>query len=272
LGLVVGSEVRDVTSALAVLPPPRYPAPAGDTLVMHLDLVRSAIERLRDDGARIPLAQVELLSPVANPSKIIGVPVNFATHVQEAKNAASTFKQYDGGIEDQGLFLKATSSLVGCSRGVQVRFPQRQTHHEIELGVIIGKVGANIPLEQALSYVAGYAVALDMTVRGSEDRSFRKSLDTYSVLGPWLTTADEVPDPQQLDFGLSVNGQTRQKSNTRHMIMGIAQQIAWASTFYTLLPGDVIMSGTCEGVGAVQPGDVMQCEIESVGSMTVSVH
>ncbi|MNV99286.1 Ureidoglycolate lyase [compost metagenome] len=110
-----------------------------------------------------------------------------------------------------------------------------------------------------------------MTVRGSEDRSFRKSIDTYSVLGPWLTTADEIANPQSLALNLSVNGQSRQQSNTGHMIMGIVQQIAWASTFYTLLPGDVIMTGTCEGVGPVQPGDVIQATIEGLGSMRVEV-
>ncbi|MFV8631227.1 fumarylacetoacetate hydrolase family protein [Ralstonia pseudosolanacearum] len=271
LGLVVGSEVCDVTRALEVLPPPRYPAPLGDTLVAHLDAVRAEIGRLKDSAWRCPLAQVRLLSPVARPSKIIGVPVNYADHVREARNAAATFKQYAGGIEEQGLFLKATSSLVGCGEGVQVHFPQRPTHHEIELAVVIGKAGKAIPKAMALSHVAGYAIGLDMTVRGGEDRSFRKSIDTYSVLGPWLTTADDVADPQNLALGLSVNGQPRQQSNTRHMIMDIAQQIAWASTFYTLVPGDVIMTGTCDGVGPVGAGDLMLATIEGLGSMSVEV-
>ncbi|TKC92273.1 fumarylacetoacetate hydrolase family protein [Trinickia terrae] len=271
LGWVIGNEVLDVTPALEALPQPRYPHPLGDALVAHLDTVREAIVRLKNLARRHPLAEVRLLSPVARPSKIIGVPVNYTDHVREAQNATATFKQYDGGIEDQGLFLKATSSLVGCSEGVQVHFPHRPTHHEIELAVVIGKPGKNIALTQALSHVAGYAIALDMTVRGNEDRSFRKSIDTYSVLGPCLTTADEVPDPQSLPFSLSVNEQLRQQSNTRHMIMSIAQQIAWASTFYTLLPGDVIMTGTCEGVGPVQTGDVIHATIEGLGSMSVDV-
>lgn len=271
LGVVTGAEMRDVTGALAVLPPATYPAPPGDMLIEHLDRVRLEIQRLWRDAPIVEIGQAMLMSPVRNPSKIIAAPVNFPFHIQEAKSAPGVFKQYEGGIEEQGLFLKATSSLVGCGQGVRTRFPARQTHHEIELGVVIGKTGSDIPLDEALSYVAGYTIALDMTVRGGEDRSMRKSLDTYSVLGPWLVTADEVADPQVLDFELSVNGVLRQRSNTRHMIMGIAKLIAWASTFYTLLPGDVIMSGTSEGVGRVEPGDMMHCRIESIGSMTVQV-
>ena len=110
-----------------------------------------------------------------------------------------------------------------------------------------------------------------MTVRGAEDRSLRKSLDTYSVLGPWLVTADEITDPQRLDLCLQVNGQDRQVANTAEMILYIAEQIEWASRFYTLEPGDILMTGTCEGVGPVVDGDVIRAEIESIGVMEVRV-
>jgi 2,4-didehydro-3-deoxy-L-rhamnonate hydrolase len=271
LGVVVAQEVRDVTAALRVLPPPRYPGPLGDTLIARLDEIRSEIERLQERAICLPFDRVSFLSPVARPSKIIGVPVNYPSHVQEAQANQGVFKHYEGGIEDQGLFLKASSCLVGCSAGVTVRFPERQTHHELELGVVIGKAASHVSEQDALSFVAGYAVALDMTVRGKEDRSFRKSVDSYAVLGPWLTTADEIADPHGLDLSLSVNGFLRQRSNTRHMIMKIPQQIAWASSFYTLLPGDIIMTGTCEGVGRVVAGDEMHAAIEGLGHMTVKV-
>ncbi len=129
----------------------------------------------------------------------------------------------------------------------------------------------NIRKEDALSYVAGYAIALDMVVRGTQDRSFRKSIDTYAVLGPWLVTADEIADHANLDFFLSVNGEVKQKSNTKYMIMDLPTQIAWASSYYTLWPGDIIMSGTCAGVSQVKPGDVMHCEIEKVATCDVRV-
>ena len=103
----------------------------------------------------------------------------------------------------------------------------------MELGVIIGRQASDIRNEEAFDYVAGYSIALDMVVRGTQDRSFRKSIDTYAVLGPWLVSADEVSDPQNLDFFLSVNGEVKQKSNTSLMIMDLATQISWASTYYT---------------------------------------
>ncbi|PPE68524.1 fumarylacetoacetate hydrolase family protein [Caldimonas thermodepolymerans] len=275
LGVVQGDQIFDVTAALRVLPAPQYPAGCkaqGDLLIANLDAVRAEIERVLPQAAARPLAGAKLLCPVAQPGKIIGVPVNYADHVAEAKADAATFTtRFTGSIEEQGLFLKATSSLIGCSEPVQVHLPNRLTHHEIELGLVIGKSAKNVKAEDALSYVAGYAIALDMTVRGGEDRSMRKSVDTYSVLGPWLVTADEIADPQALDLELTVNGQPRQRSNTAKMIMYIAQQIAWASTFYTLMPGDIIMTGTCEGVGPVVPGDRIHARVEGIGEMDVDV-
>ena len=272
LGVVIDGRVYDVSAALEALPRARYPAATGDLLIAHLDTVRAAIAWLLPAAASIPVAEARFLSPVANPGKIIGVPVNYADHVAEANADRATFTdRYQGGIREQGLFLKAASSLVGASEGVALRFPERLSHHELELGVVIGRTAANVAPGDALSHVAGYAIALDMTVRGPEDRSLRKSLDSYSVLGPWLVTADEIPDPQALGIRLRVNGDVRQQAGTAEMIIGIAEQIAWASSYYTLYPGDIIMSGTCAGVGQVLPGDLMQCEIEGIGAMTVAV-
>jgi 2-keto-4-pentenoate hydratase/2-oxohepta-3-ene-1,7-dioic acid hydratase in catechol pathway len=272
LGVVIDGRVYDVSAALEALPRARYPAVPGDLLIAHLDTVRAAIAWLLPAAVSIPVAEARFLSPVANPGKIIGVPVNYADHVAEANADRATFTdRYQGGIREQGLFLKAASSLVGASEGVALRFPERLSHHELELGVVIGKTAANVAPGEALSHVAGYAIALDMTVRGPEDRSLRKSLDSYSVLGPWLVTADEIPDAQALGIRLRVNGDVRQQAGTAEMIIGIAEQIAWASSYYTLYPGDIIMSGTCAGVGQVLPGDLMQCEIDGIGAMTVAV-
>ena len=272
LGVVADGRVYDVSAALEALPRAAYPAAPGDLLVANLDAVRTAIRRLLPSAASIALAEASFLSPVANPGKIIGVPVNYADHVAEAAADQATFTdRYKGAVREQGLFLKAASSLVGPAAGVALRFPERLSHHEMELGVVIGKTAANVALEDALDYVAGYAIALDMTVRGPEDRSLRKSVDSYAVLGPWLVTADAAGDAQKLDIRLSVNGQLRQQANTADMIIGLAEQIAWASSYYTLHPGDIIMSGTCAGVGQVLPGDVIDCEIEGIGAMTVAV-
>jgi 2,4-didehydro-3-deoxy-L-rhamnonate hydrolase len=272
LGLVEGDVVCDVSAALRALPAPRYPAPKGDPLIANLPRIREEIHKVAPGAKKIPIKDVRFLSPVASPTKIIGTPVNYLKHIEEAAAQRDVFTgRYQGGIEEQGLFLKATSSLVGPGEGVKLRFLDRRTDHEMELGVVIGKFANNIPEARALDYVAGYCIALDMVVRGSEDRSFRKSIDTYAVAGPWLVTADEVPDPGHLKFSLAVNGEVRQASDTQFMIMSIERQIAWASTWYPLYPGDIIMTGTCEGVSRVVPGDVMHCEIETIGAMDVPI-
>src|SRR5690606_15913965 len=127
---------------------------------------------------------------------------------------------------------------------------------------IIGKRADRGKAADFQRYIAGYCIALDMVVRGPEDRSMRQSVDTYSVLGRWLTTADEIADVSDVKMTLAVNGEQRQCSYPRDMIMGIAEQIAWISESCTLWPGDVIMTGTASGVSRVMPGDLMQCEIE----------
>ena len=274
IGLVRGSNVHDVSGILDLLPPLRYPAPFGDHLIANLDGLREGMERLADAAAPRPVEEVRLKSPVANPSKIIGTPANYLAHVEEARRDAE-IAVYNAGrqrtVEQQGLFLKASSSLVGPSEGVTIRFPDRRTDHEAELGVVIGRKTGPVAEADALGVVAGYAIALDMVVRGQEDRSYRKSPDSYAVLGPWLVTADEVGDPSALDFSLHVNGELRQAANTREMIVGLARQISWASSVYTLYPGDIIMSGTCQGVSPVKPGDVMTVAFERIGEMTVPV-
>jgi 2-keto-4-pentenoate hydratase/2-oxohepta-3-ene-1,7-dioic acid hydratase in catechol pathway len=234
------------------------------------------MERLADAAKPIPVKDVRFLSPVANPSKIIGTPVNYEDHIAEARaDAVISLAHATYGkqrkIEEAGLFLKASSSLVGPSEGVVIRFPDRRTDHEAELGVVIGRQVSQITDEEALGVVAGYGIALDMVIRGTEDRSFRKSCDTFSVLGPWLVTADEIGDPGALSFSLTVNGEPRQKANTRDMIVGVARQIAWASSIYTLYPGDIIMTGTPAGVGPVRPGDTMALTFDRIGSMEVPV-
>jgi 2,4-didehydro-3-deoxy-L-rhamnonate hydrolase len=272
LGLVEGDSVLDASAALKALPAARYPAPKGDPLIANLDRMREEIRKVAPGARKIPIKDARFLSPVPSPSKIIGVPVNYLKHVEEAASQKEHFPgRYTGTIEEQGLFLKSSSSLVGPSEGVKLRFLDRRSDHEMELGVIIGKRANNIAEADALKVVAGYCIALDMVVRGTEDRSFRKSIDTYAVAGPWLVTADEIPDPGHLSFSLSVNGEVRQASNTEFMIMGIERQISWASQWYALEPGDIIMTGTCEGVSRVMPGDVMHCEIEKIGAMDVKV-
>ena len=221
LGVVEGNNVRDVTAALDVLPPYRYPLPGHDVLVANLDAVRSRIESLRGRAPVVPLSRVTLLSPVANPGKIIAAPVNYQKHLDEVKsdsqihanNPAHTIT-----IQQAGVFLKANSSLVGPGEGIPIRKPDRRTDHEVELAFVIGRTASHVSRADALRYIAGYAIGLDVSIRGSEDRSLRKSADGYTVLGPWMVTADEISDPGTLDLEISVNGERRQSSNTRYLI------------------------------------------------------
>ncbi len=272
LGLVEGGEVLDVSGALEVLPALRYPVPPGDLLIVHLDEVAARARALAAKAPRKPLAAVRLLSPVANPPKIIGAPVNYLKHQAEATaDRTISFGREVKTIDEYGLFLKASTSLVGPGEGVALRFTDRRSDHEVELAVVIGRGGDRIPRARAMDHIAGYAIGLDMTVRGTEDRSQRKSIDSYSVLGPWLVTKDEIEDPGNLALSIAVNGEPRQKSSTRFLIFDVPKLIEYASSFYTLHPGDVIMTGTPEGVGPVKPGDVMHCEVEGVGAMEVKV-
>jgi len=272
VGVVRGNEIFDATVALEMLPPLNWPVPQGDHLIANLDALRPALESAADESRPIPIHAASLKSPVANPGKIIGAPVNYHKHQEEAiADAAINLGREIKTIDTYGLFMKANTSLVGPGEGVALRFTDRRNDHEVELAMVIGQGGSDISRTDALSHVAAYAIGLDMTVRGTEDRSLRKGVDSYSVLGPWLVTADEVADPDKLDLELLVNDAVRQTSNTDQLIFDCARLIEYASSFMTLYPGDIIMTGTPEGVGPVEPGDVMHASIAGIGAMSVAV-
>ena len=272
LGLVQGEAVHDVTEVLQRLPAVRYPLPAFDPLVAALPELRGAIEAAAKKAKPVPVRGVKLLSPVANPGKIVAAPVNYRKHLEEAlADKGIHHGKLVEEIHKIGMFLKATSSLVGPSEGVRLIKTDRRNDHEVELAVVIGKAGRNISRDRALEHVAGYCIGLDITIRGPEERSLRKSVDSYSVLGPWLVTADEFGDPSNGQVGIKANGAVRQDANTSDLVMPIPALIEFMSAFYSLRPGDVIMTGTPQGVGPIKPGDVMEAWIDRVGSMSVAV-
>lgn len=271
LGVVEGEIVRDVTEALSVLPVSRYPLPTFDLLVAHLAELRAAIAAL-GEMPEYKLADVRLLSPVANPGKLVAAPVNYQAHLEEAIADEETFSRtHVRRIQETGLFLKATSSLIGAGEPIRLSHEDRRTDHEVELAVIIGRECRNATREDALTYVAGYSIGLDITIRGPEERSLRKSLDSYSVLGPWLVTTDEYGDPSGRRMTLEVDGAPRQDANTRDLIMDVPALIVFASAYYTLKPGDVIFTGTPEGVGPIEPGQWITAAIEGIGGIRVEV-
>jgi len=274
LGLVEPGQVRDVTAALDILPAYRYPLPPFDPLIANLDAVIARVRTVASHAPAVPLRSITLLSPVANPGKIVCAPVNYQKHLDEVRDNAALHHHNTATmapIHTAGLFLKATSSLVGPGQGIALRKVDRRNDHEVELAVVIGRQASDVDAKDGYGHVAGYAIGLDITIRGPEERSLRKSPDSYAVLGPWLVTADEIPNPGALDLRISVNGDLRQSSNAKYLILGVPELIAYASSFYTLNPGDVIITGTPEGVSPIQPGDVITACIEQIGTMEVNV-
>jgi len=277
LGIVRGELVHDVTAAQTEIRNAAPYAMKGDPVIAALPQWRERLERLADKTAGKPLAQVKLLAPVARPTKLSCAPTNYQAHINEMTTAAAqpgsqVVTTQSIKIGEAGMFIKANSSLVGPAEGIAIRFPDRRNDHEAELVMVIGKPGSDIPQSRALDHVAGYCLGLDMTVRGREDRSFRKSIDGYAVLGPWMVTADEIADPDALPLSLTVNGDTRQDSNTNMLIYDCRRLIEFASSFYTLYPGDLIYTGTPEGVGPVKPGDIIVCRSSpALGELEVAV-
>ncbi|WP_332748116.1 fumarylacetoacetate hydrolase family protein [Sphingomonas sp. ZB1N12] len=274
VGIILGDEVVDVTSALGILPESRYPLPRYDLMIANLDQLKTSFDEAAQYGERKPVSSVDFDAPVANPGKLVAAPVNYVKHLEEAREQVELHHNNSAQIRmihETGLFLKATSSLIGPSEPVRLRFPERRTDHEIELAVVIGKRADRVPAKRALEYVAGYSIGLDMTVRGAEERSMRKSIDSYSVLGPWFVTSDELSDPSNLDFELKVDGVTKQKANTRDLVLSVPELIEMASRFYCLEPGDVIFTGTPEGVGEVKAGNRLTACVEGIGCMTVNI-
>ena len=243
-----GDVLRDVTPALDALPGYRYPLPGVDPLIANFAAISDRIRTLLPSAPAIPLSDVTLLAPVANPGKIVAAPVNYEKHLDEVRGDAGIHNEKPiATIHQAGLFLKAASALVGAGEGIALRKLDRRTimrsnWRSSSAGPRVGH------RRDALDHVAGYAIGLDITIRGSEARSLRKSVDSYAVLGPWLTTADEVGSPDDLELRLSVNGELRQCARTSQLTLKVAELIEFASSFFTLYPGDVFFTGTPEGV------------------------
>jgi 2-keto-4-pentenoate hydratase/2-oxohepta-3-ene-1,7-dioic acid hydratase in catechol pathway len=277
LALVEGYVLRDVTQVIERLPSQRWPLPVGDQLIANLENLRRAIASASDAAPRLPSADTALLSPVANPPRVIAAPINYRTHEIEASSPGISHgtdvssEGFQTPIDKFGLFLKSPTSVVGPGQGIELAFPGRRNDYEVELAVVIGERVKNVSGRAATDCIAGYCIGLDISVRGTEDRSFRKSADSYTVLGPWLVTADEIEDPGSLGLRLAVDGEVRQDGNTRDLIVGIPELIERASKVFTLYPGDVILTGTPAGVGPLQRGQTIRATIDNIGSMDVKV-
>ena len=264
LGLLTddGAGVIDLTDRLGLS--------TGDPLVEYVEGDYEASE-YADEAADHDLADVHVGSPVARPGKVIAAPLNYEKHIEEAIADKDITTEEWFSIEDKGYFLKAPSSVVGPDDGVELPFSDRRCDHEIELAFVMGEDTKDVSAEEAWDNIFGYTILLDISVRGEQDRSNRKSYDTFTVIGPCVVTPDEVGDPQNLEMELQVNGETRQAENTDDMIYTCGDVVQYAAIGATVETGDVITTGTPEGVGPLADGDVVDAEIETIGSMSVDV-
>jgi len=264
LGILVGEHlVRDVTDwALA-----RCPRRVEDPLIALIEAMGAGG---KPEGPERSRAGIRIGPPLKHPSKIIAAAANYLTHTREMK-AVNPGRPEHRGIYDLGFFLKAPSSIIGPGAAIRLPYPDRRTDHEAELAVVMGRMARAVSEQDALDYVFGYTCLLDITVRGKEDRGLRKSFDTFTPLGPCVVTRDEVPDPNDLAIECRINGEVRQQDTTRSMTMQVRPLIAWISSVMTLLPGDVIATGTPAGVGPLQPGERVEVTIERVGTLAVTV-
>jgi 2-keto-4-pentenoate hydratase/2-oxohepta-3-ene-1,7-dioic acid hydratase in catechol pathway len=258
--------------------------PVGDFLALleadALDAARSA------SGEGVPLGSVELLAPMRRPPKLLAAAGNYQAHIVEGGLAP-----VDKTVIVPKLFIKPSSSVLDPGKPVTLPTTSNTNDWELELGVIIGRRGKNIPLDQALSYVAGYTVINDVSARTSEwglagrnpgewdlffDWLNGKWPDGFAPTGPWVVTADEIPDPQALQMTLKVNDKEWQNASTGDMIFTVAELIAFSSRFMTLEPGDTYATGTPSGVGDasgtyLKDGDVMEAWVEGIGTLVTPV-
>ena len=234
------------------------------------------VERLRrwaeKNAADLPRVEsaVRLGSAICRPSKIVCIGLNYKDHAVETKQPIP---------KEPVIFLKATSALTGPNDPVVMPKGGAKLDWEVELAFVVGKEARNVEKRNALEHVAGYVLHNDYSERAFQmERGGQwvkgKSADTFAPLGPFLATRDEIPKPDHLDIWLKVNGALRQKSNTEQMIFGIAELLSYVSQFMTLLPGDVISTGTPPGVGLgrnpprwLLPDQTMTIEIEGIGTL-----
>jgi 2-keto-4-pentenoate hydratase/2-oxohepta-3-ene-1,7-dioic acid hydratase in catechol pathway len=233
--------------------------------------LRRISAHLHETAPSLELADVALLAPVERPGKYLAIGMNYAKHLEEADKLGVARAKH------QTWFNKQTTCISGPFDDIDPGVTA-QLDYEVELGAVIGKPAKHVKAAQARDHVFGYFVANDVSARDWQFHTptftMGKSFDTHGPIGPWIITADEIPDPHALRLRSWVNGELRQDNNTSQMIHNLWDQIAYLSTAFTLEPGDLIATGTPEGVGVgmepqrfLQLGDVVRCEVEAIGAI-----
>jgi 2-keto-4-pentenoate hydratase/2-oxohepta-3-ene-1,7-dioic acid hydratase in catechol pathway len=270
IGIVTGDRIVDVTKICGV-DPGEWPPVGMNRIIANFAELRPKIEAALATAPSEPLANVKLETPIPWPHKLLAMPSNFAAHGAEMKtNGFGIANSLPA--DEAGFFMKSNGSLIGSAEPIVIPDrPGRTFHHECEMATIIGTGGKDIPAGDALDHIFGYACLIDVTMRGAGERVMRKSFDSFCPVGPWITTADEVGAPDDIEMRLWVNGELRQRAIANEMIVGIREQVESCSAVTTLEPGDVIASGTMAGVGSLVPGDTVEIEIARVGRMKLAV-
>jgi 2-keto-4-pentenoate hydratase/2-oxohepta-3-ene-1,7-dioic acid hydratase in catechol pathway len=263
LGAVKDGQVIDLSEAVREVLHPTPQDLINEVIAHFQERYRARFEEALERGRGRPLEGVRLRSPLPRPGKIVAMAANYLE---------------DGALKEPrpiNAFLKSPESVIG--HGDTVVLPPNQAnifHHEAELGIVIGKEAVNVRAADAYDHIFGYVNFIDVSARGLGGVSFYwgKSWDTFGPLGPFLVTADEVPDPQALQVQLRVNGDPRQDYNTGDMGHKIPRTVEWASSIVTLEPGDLIACGTNhQGLGALQDQDHVDMEIQGLGTLHVHV-
>ena len=264
LGVVDGEAIKPL-SALAS----RYP-----TMLSVIAGGPEALAAVRDaakSAQSIPLSKVKLLAPIERPGKYLAIGMNYRKHMEEAKRLGAPVPS------NQYWFNKQTTCVVGPFDDTDPGVSQA-VDYEVELGVVIGKAAKNVSVEDAGKHVFGYVVCNDVSARDWQTHAptftVGKSFDTHGPIGPWIVTADEIPDPHVLGLRCWVNGELRQEANTEELVYNVWDQISYLSTAFTLEPGDLLATGTPSGVGAamkppsfLKAGDVVRCEVDHIGAI-----
>jgi 2-keto-4-pentenoate hydratase/2-oxohepta-3-ene-1,7-dioic acid hydratase in catechol pathway len=261
LGVVDGSSVTDITEL--TFWNKEEPQASLVKLMEEFEALKPKIEEGLGSCPAYQVSDVSLRAPVPNPSKIVAAPINYILHKQEMNTALT--------VDGLGFFLKSPSSIIGPDQTVLLPFRDRRVDHEAEIAFVVGKEAKDVKAEDASKYIFGYFALMDITVRGKEDRPWRKSFDTFTPIGPWIVTGDEVENPNQLQMNLWVNDEIRQSANTSDLIYDCYKFFEAASSVMTLLPGDIVTTGTPEGVAPISKGDTVKIHIERIGEFSVEV-
>lgn len=264
LGVVQDDKIYEIGALLFGEHPPRG-CPMVE-FIKNYETFKPIVEQNLANAPSYALEEVRLRQPISRPGKIVAAPVNYLSHKKEmhVEHTARVL----------GFFIKANSSMIGHGDSIVLPASKagRRIDHELELAFIVGKTAKNVKAADAYEYIFGYTGLNDVSLRPEgdhlEERCLRKSFDTFTPVGPWIVTSEDIENPQNLNMTLTVNGQVKQQVNTKYMICNIPELVEIFSHVMTLEPGDIIATGTPDGVGAIRQGDTVTISIERIGELS----